>query len=165
MNDIVKQAQGYVIRDRSDYQLKHFVIGQHDTPEMRFRQILLEARDLLMKIKTAEIDLELLQMKIEDLEKTGDKKDELKAKKQRLHKSLVESLLVATKQELDYLVELSKDYRHYTQDEIEANQAEYWDLRLTRQALNDRMALEQGVNVGNLESLRQIGALQREITV
>ena len=164
MNHIAKLANDYIIRERSDYQLKHFVVGQHDTPEMRYRQILMEAKDLLFKIKNAELELEINKRKVEKLESSRDEIKHLKAQQIRLGMAMTETILVATKRELDTLVEMSKDYRHYTPEEIEANQEQYWELRLTRQATTDRMALEQGVSAGNLASMMNAGLVQKELT-
>jgi hypothetical protein len=61
------------------------------------------------------------------------------------------------------LIEMSKDYRSYTSNEIESNQKVYWKARLTRQAETDRFALEQGIGVGNLESLIRAGLLQKAL--
>lgn len=163
MTELSKVAPTYAVRDRSDYQLKHFVIGQHDTPEMRFRQIIIEARELLYKIKNAELGIEIQKQKIDKLESAGDSIKHLKAQQHRLSMAITELALQSAKAELNYLVELSKDYRHYTPDEIEANQPDYWEKRLTRQATTDRVALEQGVNAGNLASMMQAGLVQKEL--
>jgi hypothetical protein len=163
MTELAKVANDYVVRERSDYQLKHFVVGQHDTPEMRYRQILLEAKDLIFKIKNAELSLEITRRKIDKLEASDKETDHIKAQQRRLGMALTLDALEGAKRELDYLVELSKDYRHYEPDEIEANQAEYWEKRLTRQANTDRMSLEQGISAGNLESLMKAGLVQKQI--
>jgi hypothetical protein len=164
MTGLAKVANDYVVRERSDYQLKHFVIGQHDTPEMRYRQILMEAKDLIFKIKNAEISLEITRRKIDKLQASTDEVKHLKAQQLRLGMAVTLDALEGAKRELDYLVELSKDYRHYEPEEIEANQAEYWEKRLTRQANTDRMSLEQGVNAGNLASMMNAGLVQKELT-
>ena len=160
MNDIVKVTDNYLIRGRTDYQLKHFVIGQHDTPEMRYRQIIIEAKSLLFAIRNLEIEINITKQKIAKLETKGDEISLLKAKQKKLGLAISVDTVAAAKKELDYLVELSKDYRHYTPAEIEANQPEYWELRLTRQATTDRIALEQGIDKGNLMSLMQAGLVQ-----
>ena len=163
MKELAKVANDYIVRERSDYQLKNFVIGQHDTPEMQYRQILLEAKDLLFKIKNAEISLEITRAKIKKLESSTDPVDHLKAEQRKLGMSLTLDALEGAKRELNYLVELSGNYKHYTPDEIEANQPEYWEKRLTRQATTDRMSLEQGISAGNLESLMKAGLVQKQL--
>jgi hypothetical protein len=163
MNELAKVANDYIIRERSDYQLRNFVVGQHDTPEMQYRQILLEAKDLLFKIKNAEIELEITKKKIEKLESSSDEVDHLKAKQKRLGMAMTLTVLEGAKRELDYLVELSGNYKHYTPQEIEENQQDYWQKRLTRQANTDRMSLEQGISAGNLESLIKAGMIQEQL--
>lgn len=163
MSDMIKISQDFVMRERSNYQLKHFVIGQHDTPEMRYKQIILECRSLIHKIKNCEIDREITIEKIKRLEAANDEIKKLKAQKMRLGLSMTEPVIQGAYQELDYLIELAKDYRCYTPEDIEANQDQYWELRLTRQANQDRIALDAGINVGNLQSLMQADLLQKQI--
>lgn len=157
------RAQSYLVRSRSNYQLRHFVIGQHDTPEMQFRQILIEAKHLYHRITEIELELQMEQLKIDRLEASGDPMKLLKAQKRRLNKNAVEESLITAREELDYLLEMSREYKHYTKEEIEAAQPRYWELRLTRQAELDQKATESGVNVGNLTSMLQAGLLRKEI--
>lgn len=164
MPDLVSVAPNYLVQSRTNYQLKHFVVGQHDTPEMRYRQILIEAKHLLRSIKSAEINVEIQREKIKRLRETGDKIDSLKAEEKEIGVRVSLDAIEAAKRELDYLIELSADYRHYTPEEIEANQPEYWKARLTRQAHLDQIAAQESVGVGNLMSLVQAGMLNRELT-
>jgi hypothetical protein len=131
---------------------------------MRYRQIIIESKKLFFDIKHIEIEVEITNKKIEKLEASDKDTDRLRAEQKKLGLVNTKEALEAAKQELNYLIELSKDYRHYTPDEIEANQENYWELRLTRQATTDRMALEQGINVGNLESMMNAGLVQKELT-
>lgn len=156
MTDIEKRSSDYVMRDRSNFQLKHFVVQQHDTPEMQYKQILLEIKSLIYKIKTAEISRQITEKKIANRLSTGDEIDKLKAEGMRLDLWYGESVLEGAKQELAYLCELSKDYRHYTSDDIEQGQEEYWNRRLNRQAETDRLAVESKVSSGNMAALLQI---------
>jgi hypothetical protein len=162
-NDLAKVANDYIVRERSNYQLRHFVIGQHDTPEMRYRQILLEAKDLIFKIKNAELSLEITKRKIEKLEASDKETDHLKAQQKRLGMSLTLEALEGARRELSYLAELSKEYAYYSPEEIEENQEEYWQKRLTRQAATDRLSLEQGVHTSNLTSMMNAGLVNKEI--
>jgi hypothetical protein len=161
---LATQAKDFTIQSRSNYQLQKFVVGQHDTPEMRFRQIIIEAKDLLYKIQRNELGIEIKKRKIQKLLASKDEVKHLKAAQLQLDLSVTLEALEGARRELDYLVELSKDYRHYTPDEIEANQEDYWELRLTRQATTDRMALEQGIDKGNLASMMNAGLVQKELT-
>jgi len=163
LSELSKIANDYIVRGRSDYQLRHFVIGQHDTPEMRYRQIIIECKDLLYKIAQAEIELEIGAKKLAKLEESSDEMDKLKVKKRKMQRAMTQTVIEGSKRELAYLIELSKDYRHYSPEEIEANQEDYWEKRLTRQATTDRIALEQGINVGNVASMMQAGLVRKEL--
>lgn len=164
MSDLVKIAKQYKLRSRTNYQLKHFVIGQYDTPETRFRQIILEAKHLLVNIKKEELEAQILRLKINKLEASGEEKDQLRASILRIDLGLMFDNIESNREELNYLVELSRDYRHYTPEEIEANQEEYWEKRLTRQATTDRLAGEQNIGIGNLEAMMNVGLIQKELT-
>jgi len=159
--DIDKIAQDYVIRERSDYQLQHFVVGQHDTPEMQYRQILLEVKSLVTNIRLAELDLKAKQIKIERL--SDDPLDQIKAEKHRVGIALTLDALESAKRELSFLLRLAEQYPQYSPQDIEDNQREYWEKRLQRQATLDRMSVEQQVSTGNLMSMLNAGLLNREI--
>lgn len=161
MNEIEKIASDYVVRERSDYQLRHFVIGQHDTPQMRYRQILLEVKTLLMNLRLAELDIEKRRIKLDRL--TDDPLDAIKAEKLRLGIAVTLDTMEGARRELAFLVDLAKEYPEFTSQEIEDNQQEYWEARLQRQANVDRMSVEQQVSSGNLTSMLYAGLLHREI--
>jgi hypothetical protein len=162
VKDITTTAQQYVVRERSDYQLRHFVVGQHDTPQMQFRQILLEVKALLTNIALAELDLEKTQIKLTSL--TEHPLDKVKAKKLRLQMALINDALSGAQQELAFLLDLAQEYPQYSPAEIEANQPDYWKARLHRQAALDQLSVQEQVSSGNLTSLLNAGLLHREIT-
>ena len=51
----IQDAIAEIQQPRSRYQLVHFVIGQHDTPEMRFYQLMMELQDMGGKLRHVEI--------------------------------------------------------------------------------------------------------------
>lgn len=161
MTNLQKIARDYVVRERSDYQLRHFVVGQHDTPEMRYRQILIEVKQLVMKIKLAELDVQKKQIKLERL--TSDPLDQVKAEKLRLGIAVTSDQIEGARRELECLLVMANEYPNYTPQDIEDNQQEYWESRLQRQATLDRMSIEQQVSTGNLMSMLNAGLLNREI--
>lgn len=161
MNDVEKIAQDYVVRERSDYQLRHFVIGQHDTPQMRYRQILMEVKQLVMKIRLAELDVEKKRIKLDRLD--NDALDQIKAEQLRLGMAVTLDSIEGARRELAFLMQLAEEYPQYTAQDIEDNQQEYWEARLQRQANVDRMSVEQQVSAANLTSMLYSGLLHREI--
>lgn len=161
MTDLEQYARDYVVRERSDYQLRHFVIGQHDTPQMRYRQILLEVKSLVSKIRLAELDVEKNRIKIQRL--TDDPLDQIKAEKLRLGIGVTLDAIEGARRELEFLLDLAKDYPQYTPQDIEDNQEEYWEARLQRQAKIDRMSVQEQISAGNLTSMLFSGLFYKEI--
>ncbi|MFM7859191.1 MAG: hypothetical protein ACKO96_46535, partial [Flammeovirgaceae bacterium] len=77
--NIEPYAQKTIITARTKFQLRHFVVGQHDTKPMQWKQVLLEAQDLTYKIRSAEIQMQKTQIEHDRLLATGDIIDALDA--------------------------------------------------------------------------------------
>jgi len=150
-----------VIPSRTRYQLSQFVIGQHDTPQMQWRQILIEAQDLAYKIRSAELDCEKKKIEIHKLLSSGNPIEAIEAEEKKLGLELTERTLNGARLELEWLQELAEETGSYSMEEIEDNQHEYWTARLSRQAGMDQLSATQGIGVGNLESMRLIGLLAK----
>lgn len=150
-----------VVTSRSRYQLRNFVVGQHDTAPMRWRQILIEAQDLAYKIRLAEIGVQKAEIEIERLLATNDPLDALEAEERRLGVVMTERTLAGARQELAWLQELAEEVGPHTAEQIEADQPDYWALRLNRQAGLDRMGAVEGVSPANLQSMLNAGLISR----
>lgn len=157
---VEQQALDTIIPSRSKYQLKHFVIGQHDTPEMAWRQIILEAQALEYSIRQAKLSIKLTEIKIAELLATGNRKDEIKAEKKRLGLVLTQRTLAGAQLEMEWLKEIAAEVGYYSPQEIEDNQPEYWAKRLTRQADIDRASITEGISAGNLQSMLNAGLVE-----
>jgi hypothetical protein len=144
--------------------LRQFVVGQHDTAPMQWRQILIEVQDLAYKVRMAELDIERKRIEIHKLLSTGDPLDAIEAEEKQLAITLTERTLQGARMELGWLQELADEVGSYTFDEIEADQPTYWALRLNRQAGLDRLAVTEGVSQGNLQSMLNAGLLHRDHT-
>jgi hypothetical protein len=150
-----------VIPSRTRYQLRQFVIGAHDTPAMRWRQVLLEAQDLAYKIRLAELDVEEKRIEIHRLLSTGDPIDAIEAERKQLGIVVTERGLAGARLELSWVCELADEIGAYTPEEIEADQPTYWAARLRRQAGIDQMAATNGITAGNLGSMLNAGLITR----
>ena len=153
----ITDAIAEIQQPRSRYQLEHFVIGQHDTPEMRFYQLCLELQDMGLKLRMAQLGVRKTQVEISRLQATGDELDAIEAEEKQV--GLEQTLIVmrGAEREIAILTDLFDESQHYTRDEIEHAQPEYWQLRLTRQTNLQLMA--GGVGWAQLDSLRQAGLL------
>ena len=147
-------------KPRSRFQLEAFVAGQHDTEEQKYKQVLLEIQSLIYSMKHASLDIKKMTIEAERLRSTGDEIDAIEAEKKDL--SIEQSALVfkGAQRELQDLVEMWESFPHkYTYDEIEQNQAAYWEARLVRQAQLEAIGSQGKIGWASLDSLRQIGKI------
>jgi hypothetical protein len=163
--DLYKKAATFILQDRSEYQIEKFVIGQHDTPQMQYRQILIEAQDLIYKIKMAEISQRKLKLKIQKFLQENTEESLLEAEEAQLAYALTENVIEGAKRELAVLENLYRQFPQFTEQDIADNQEDYWKLRLHRQAELDTAHRSSGVSPGNLQALLEIGeiALERQL--
>ena len=157
----IAEAIEEIQQPRSRYQLIHFVIGQHDTPEMRFYQLCLELQDMGYKLRTAQLSIRKTKVEISRLLETGDEIDAIEAEEKQI--GLEQTLIVmrGAERELAVLTDLFDESQHYTRSEIEHAQPEYWSKRLTRQT--NLQIMSGGVQWAQLDSMRQIGLLDEMV--
>jgi hypothetical protein len=158
--DIQRSALAHINTGRSLFQLKHFVIAQHDTPEMQYRQVLIEAQSLIYNIKSAELDIKKTEIEISRLQATGDEIDNIEAEKKKLGLEMTKMALESARKELGYLEQIFGELPSFTDEQIEENQEEYWIKRLERQAQIDSLAVQSGVSTGNIQSLLNAGIIE-----
>ena len=145
---------------RSRYQLEAFVVGQHDTPEMRYYQCLLEINDLVYKYRLAQIAVRKAEIEVARLRATGDEIDELDAQEKEIGLEQTRLAMIGCERELGHLIELWQSFPiKYSREQIEQAQPDYWRARLTRQA--EMQAIGQGtVDWAQIDALRQAGLLE-----
>jgi len=153
----ITDAIAEVQQPRSRFQLIHFVIGQHDTPEMRFYQLCLELQDMGHKLRLAKLGVKKGEVEISRLLETGDELDAIEAEEKQV--GLEQTLIVmrGAERELAILTDLFDESQKFTRDEIEHAQPGYWVKRLTRQT--NLQIMSGGVQWAQLDSMRQIGLL------
>lgn len=154
LEDAIREVQ----QPRSRYQIERFVLGQHDTPEMRFYQLCLEAQQVLFSLRRAELEERKARVQIARLRDSPDEVDHIEADLQELGLEQTRLAVRGARRELQVLQDLFDSMPHFTREQIEQAQPDYWRARLTRQA--ELQALSSGV-VGwaHLDALRQAGAL------
>jgi hypothetical protein len=159
MFDEINKAIAEVQQPRSRFQLEHFVLGQHATPEMQYYQTVLELQDAIYKYKLAAINVQKSDLKIAKLRATGDDLDELKAQEIELGLAQTEFAMLGAEREMKHLLEIFDTFTHkYTREEIESAQPNYWQARLT----NNAKAMLMGgssVNAAHIEAMEQAGVL------
>lgn len=122
-----------VHQPRSNFQLEKFVIGQHDTEEMRYYQCVTEVQALYYTIKAVSLELEKSRIEIDRLRATKDEVDEIAAQIKELGIEQTQVVAVGAFRELDCLLAIMHGYPTYNRNDIEQDQPQYWNLRLARQ--------------------------------
>lgn len=142
---------------RTAYVLRHFVVNQHDTLGQRWAQCVLEMQQKVAALATAQIDREIAEIQIARLKKRGTPIALLKAKKKQIELKQLEWAEIGAARELADLKAIYDEFgRMWTREELEQEQAEYWTLRLNRQAMQDVNANGR-IGVGNQDALRMAG--------
>ena len=157
----ISEAITEIQQPRSRYQLVHFVIGQHDTPEMRWYQICLELQDMGYKLRKAQIGVRKGEVEIERLLATGDELDALEAEDKQVDLDQTRIVILGAEREIAILGDLFDESTHYTRDEIEHAQPDYWHARLTRQT--NLQLMSGGVQWAQLDAMRQVGLLDEMV--
>jgi hypothetical protein len=160
MNDIVqaiKQALSEIeefAQPRSDFALAHFVVAQHDLPARQRKQALDELQVLLYAIYDLRDKRELAEIELEELKAAQDDNDfarrrnEVRARQLRREIWNIDFALRGREREAATLLRLLEQMPKCTREDFEAQEAEYWMRRLTRQW--QELQLSGG---GNLSSL------------
>jgi hypothetical protein len=143
---------------RSKFQIDHFVLNQHYTPEMQYYQMLLELNSLIYNYNIVELDLEIQKKKLEKLRQKDSEIAILKCQKIILGIQQTENALHGSAREIDYLYNIWKQAPiKYTREQLEAAQPQYWQARLTHDV--EMQAMAGAVNPAHLTSLHQAGLL------
>jgi len=158
----IADAIAEIQQPRSRFQLIHFVIGQHDTPEMRFYQLCLELQDMGHKLRLAQINVRKGEIQIARLLETGDELDALEAEEMEVGLEQTRIVMQGAERELAVLTDLFDESQKFTRDEIEHAQPEYWQKRLTRQT--NLQIMSGNVGWAQLDSMRQIGLLDEMVS-
>ena len=153
----ITEAITEVQQPRSRFQLIHFVLGQHDTPEMQFYQLCIELQDMGYKLRIAKLGIRKAEIEIARLLETGDELDAIEAEEKQVGLEQTRIIMGGAEREIAVLTDLFNESQKFTRDEIEHAQPEYWQKRLTRQTNLQLMA--GGVDAGQLTSLHNAGFL------
>jgi len=164
INDEIIKQQADISQARSNYQIDKFVIGQHDTPEMQYQQILLESSSLIRNLEEIKLDIELLEAEIEELLASGKKTDEIKAKKKQININSLKLSLSSGEKELAYLQNMYEQFPKFTREEVEAAQKTYWEKRLSRVSQLQFLSSQTGINWAQLEALQQSNIIEEALT-
>lgn len=159
----IPRAIAEIQQSRSEFQLRHFVIGQHDTPEMQFYQCCIELQDMEARLAHATLARRRTEIQIDRLRKSGDELDEVDADIKELELRQQRLAEIGAEREVECLRRFFHEMPKFTRSQIEQAQPEYWRARLTRQAELQVFAGRRGLNWAHAEAMLQAGALREEL--
>jgi hypothetical protein len=167
MNDLTKLDQWHerlakaaraIQQPRTDFELAHFVVGQHDTEPRRWVQCVLELQIKVQTLRRAKIAERQMRRRIRKLERKGTRKAVDKAKLMRIDLEDHEMAILGATREARALWTIYKGFsRAYSRRQLNGSEEEYWRRRLARQALQDANATGR-IGVGNQDALRMLGS-------
>lgn len=153
LRQLLDEMQG-LSQPRSNFALTHFVVGQHDLPGRQYQQALLELQAMLFAMGDMYDDLEVAQLDLADLH--ADELMPLARKEiamRRANRKMEEMKIniAGRLREAEFLVALLNSMPKYTLEDLEKEEAEYWNRRLSRQHF---MALTG--DPGNVDAMIQM---------
>lgn len=155
-NDLIA-AFDEIQMPRTEYELRKFVIESQDTPAKAYAHCVLELSNKYDNLRLANIDVQIKEHEIAELEAKKDKISKLEAHKKRIELEQTNRARVGALREFEALYRIWHEFPHkYTRAEIDADQPEYWDKRIARQANNDMISSGR-VSASNVDALRMIG--------
>jgi len=143
---------------RTSFQLERFVMQEHDLPERKFLQLMMELKSMRDGFIGDCFDIEKLKIEIKRLQLKNDEIDNLEVCKKQYILRQHEENMIFREREIKTIVKLINSLpKIYTYDEIEAAESRYWECRLTRQAFEDMASAQTGINQGNIRANIQAG--------
>ena len=112
----IRDAIEEIQQPRSRYQLIHFVLGQHDTPEMQFYQLMMELQDMGYKLRMARLGVKKLEIEIARLLETGDELDAIEAEEKQVNLEQTMIVMRGAEREVAVLEDIFNSCQHYTRD-------------------------------------------------
>lgn len=150
-------------QSRSNFQLEHFVVGQHATPAMQYYQICIELEQLIYTYEKTQLSVKKSKIKIKKYLESNDEIKKVKAAELELDVQRTEEILKSTEREINFLITLWEQFPiKYSREDIELDQPTYWRERLSSNIKAELMSGNQ-VSSGYIEALQNMGALPEEL--
>lgn len=154
--DIMGQMLGEMVeagRMRTDFALRHFVIGAHDTPGRQRAQALNELQVLYFSLADVYDEIELAELERAEILRRWRINTRARMEVKKLERTILQGSIhiFQRMKEVDTLLKVLQALPKYTAEELEAEEPLYWSHRLARQAF-----MAQRDPGGNLDAMLQI---------
>ena len=143
LNQVMDEFAG-LFQSRTAFQLDNFVLRQHDTEPMQYLQLCMELSGAMQSYETSVLMLEKNELRAQRLLESNNPEKRIEGKIQQVNNRYGRTALTAKARELQLLIEMYRAAKKFTREEIEADQANYWNRRLTRQAIGERTSGSPG---------------------
>lgn len=146
---------------RSDFAIEHFVVGMHDTPGRQRMQAVLELQIKMFNIRRVQLQEKKLRIEIEQLAKINDDLSKVSIEEKELDIAEMNLARLGAIREAMCLLSILDRLPRYTYEQLQAEEVQYWQARLSRQAMQDAKSIGT-IGAGNAEAItqmfREIGA-------
>ena len=158
-------------QSRSNFALAHFVVCAHDTPGRQRMQVLDELEAALFYVMDTKDDLSLALIDQAEFEATisagyyDAQRNDIKVARNKRKIINLQMQIDAKTREMVTLLGILDSLPTYTREQIEAEEPEYWNKRLSRQAYLSQQGAYTAMGEGNLDAIMQTqdepGAMNR----
>jgi hypothetical protein len=149
-HDALFAAFDAVSQPRSDYQLRKFVVGEHETPERQYLQVVVEMQRKVSSLRRAVIER---RKKIAAIEKETDLDEK---ELMQIDLDDMNFAITGAMREFNTLYDIYMSLPTFTTQQLQDAEEGYWIRRLIRQSQVDIDSCGQ-VSPGNMDALRQAG--------
>lgn len=142
---------------RSNFALENFVVAQHHMPGRQRMQCVLELQIKMFNARRAALDVRERELKIQQIEyrsglgEVADQLNEVEAEKLKIEIEEINLVRLGNLREAECLYGILQKLPKYTREEYEAEERDYWALRL-----NEQIDLSLRPSSGNMEAVNQI---------
>lgn len=133
---------------RSNYQIEKFVVGDHETPERQYMQVVVELQHKTSAIRRAVVNQKQL------IRKLSKEQDELERELIQIDLDDVALVIEGAVREFNTLYAIYQRFPSFSAEQLQMAEQAYWQQRLARQAQIDIETMGT-IGPGNLDALRQ----------
>ena len=124
-------------------------------PGRQRQQAVLELQIKMFNIRRAQLEEKRMKIQRQRFMETGDELDKVEAEKIEVDLAELRLSRMGAIREANALLKILDTLPEYTYEQLQQEEAEYWQRRLSRQALQDLRSMGT-ISAGNLEAIGQM---------
>ena len=136
--EALKDAIDVIQQPRTNFEIAHYMVGQHATPGRQWVQCVLQLQISMFNIRRAQLNVQIIQAEIKDLRSDPQTEIcEIKAQLKEVDLQELELARLGAVREAETLYAIFKQLPTYTREKFEAEEPEFWRIRLSEQMMLD----------------------------